>query len=49
MESGLLLRNGSLFHFPHLTFQEYFAGRALARQFHSNESTHRRHLEQFLH
>ena len=31
MESGLLQRNGTLVHFPHLTFQEYFAGRALAR------------------
>ena len=31
LESGLLQRNGTLVHFPHLTFQEYFAGRALAR------------------
>ena len=31
LESGLLQRSGMLVHFPHLTFQEYFAGRALAR------------------
>ena len=48
MESGLLQRNGTLVHFPHLTFQEYFAGRALARWFLSSDSTQRAALEQFL-
>ena len=48
LESGLLQRNGTLVHFPHLTFQEYFAGRALARYFLSTDGADRASLEQFL-
>ena len=32
-QSGMLRKNGFWFQFQHRTFQEYFAGRALARQF----------------
>ena len=44
-ESGLLQRNGMLVHFPHLTFQEYFAGHALACWYLSSNNAHRAALE----
>ncbi|MCG8341055.1 MAG: HEAT repeat domain-containing protein, partial [Cytophagales bacterium] len=46
-ESGLLQSVGSQYQFPHLTFQEYFAGRLLARQLLSSEAKVREKGEKF--
>ncbi|MCG8340707.1 MAG: ankyrin repeat domain-containing protein, partial [Cytophagales bacterium] len=48
-ESGFLLLEevGQQYQFPHLTFQEYFAGRWLARQLLSNEAKVRKKGEKF--
>ena len=46
----LLLRSidQKFYQFPHLTFQEYFAGRALARQFLSEKKKEQRILRKFI-
>ncbi|MCG8340932.1 MAG: NACHT domain-containing protein, partial [Cytophagales bacterium] len=46
-ESGLLHSVGGEYQFPHLTFQEYFAGRALARQFLSGNDEDQEEVEAF--
>ena len=41
-------RQSGFYEFPHLTFQEYFAGRALAKQFLSENKKERGHAATFL-
>ena len=49
-DSGFLLLEEveKQYQFPHLTFQEYFAGRALARQLFSSKAKVRKEAEKFL-